>query len=107
MGPIYHWKDRRIQAHIMICFLSLILKVYLNKKLKENDKNASYPESMQSLKRLKVVELEINKKQIHMTTNIESEAKSVFKAINLRPPEKILYNEYSGNPNVAENISRQ
>jgi transposase len=104
MGPIYHWKDRRIEAHIMICFLSLILKVFLNKKMKEADKKTSYPEAMVSLKRLKVVELEIDKKQVHLTTDIEPLAKTVFKAINMRPPEKILYDEYSSQANVVETI---
>ena len=26
-GPIYHWKDRRIRAHIMVCFFALILRI--------------------------------------------------------------------------------
>ena len=103
MGPIYHWRDKRIQAHIMICFLSLILKVFLNKKLHEYNEKLSYPESMASLKRLKVVEMEVGCKEVHVTTNIESKAKSVFKAINMRSPEKILY-ESPNLPGVVENI---
>ncbi len=103
MGPIYHWKDKRIQAHIMICFLSLILKVFLNQKLKKYQKESSYPESMASLKRLKVIEMQVKGKPVHMTTNIEPAAKSVFKAMKLRPPEKILYDEYS-NSKVVETI---
>ena len=35
MGPIYHWKDRRIRAHIMICFMAFCLRVSLYKKLKK------------------------------------------------------------------------
>ena len=34
MGPIYHWKDRRIRAHIMICFMAFCLRVSLEKSLK-------------------------------------------------------------------------
>lgn len=101
MGPIYHWKDERIRAHIMICFLSLILKVFLNNKLKARNKNSSYPESMASLKRLRVVEMCAKGKALHMTTNIENKAKEVFKAIQMRPPEKILFDEYSS---VVETI---
>lgn len=95
MGPIYHWKDDRIRAHIMICFISLILKVFLNKKLKEMNKETSYPRSLASLKRLQVVEMTAKGRAIHMTTNIEEKAKNVFKAIKMRPPEKVLFDEYS------------
>ena len=86
MGPIFHWRDKRIRSHIMICFLSLVLKVFLNKKLREYDEKSSYPGSMASLKRLKVVEMEVSGREVHITTNIESKAKSVFKAIKMRPP---------------------
>jgi transposase len=95
MGPIYHWKDERIRAHIMICFLSLILKVTLNKKLQAYDKKISYPIIFSSLKRLKVIEMTIQGKSVHVSTTIEPDAKIVFKATNVRPPEKILYDEYS------------
>jgi transposase len=104
MGPIYHWRDKRIRAHIMICFLSLILKVVLNKKLKKHNKDISYPESIASLKRLQVVNMKIKGRLVHMTTKVESKAKLVFKAINMREPQKILYDEYTGSKSVVENI---
>lgn len=104
MGPIYHWKDERILAHIMICFIALILKVFLNRKLKSNNKNNSYPESIASLKRLKVVQMKIKGKGVHMITTIEKEAKLVFNVINMRPPEKIICDEYTNGENVVENI---
>ncbi len=66
-------------------------------------KKLSYPKSMASLKRLKVVEMEVGCKEVHVTTNIESKAKSVFKAIKMRSPEKILY-ESPNLPGVVENI---
>jgi transposase len=32
LGPIYHHKDRRIRAHVMICFMAFCLRVTLYKK---------------------------------------------------------------------------
>jgi len=104
LGPIYHWRDIRIQAHVMICFLSLILKVYLNKKLKEYDKNTSYPEILAALERLKVVNLKIKGKAVHILTHLEATGKTAFNAINLRIPEKIVYDEYGQSKSVVENI---
>ena len=59
---------------------------------------------MSSLKRLKVIEMEVSSKKVHMTTNIESKAKTAFKAMKMRPPEKIIYDEYSNPLNVVETI---
>lgn len=97
MGPIYHWKDTRIRAHIMICFFALILKVRLNKKIKKLKDSLSYPDVMRSLKRLKVIEMDVAGKAVHMTTEIEENANLAFKSIKMRPPEKILYSEHLNN----------
>ena len=52
-GPIYHYTDDRIRAHIMICFMALILRRYLATKLKKYSKDASYGRCMDDLKSLK------------------------------------------------------
>ena len=47
--------------------------------------------------------MEVKNKLVHMTTNIEPAAKSVFKAMKIRPPEKIIHDEYSDSK-VVETI---
>jgi len=42
MRPIYHWKERRIKAHFLICYLSYTLASYIKFKLKENGVNLSF-----------------------------------------------------------------
>lgn len=36
--PMFHWTERRIRSHILICFLSLFLERYLEKLLRTNHK---------------------------------------------------------------------
>jgi len=107
MGPLYHFRDKRIRAHIMICFYALALKVFLNKKLKEKNKDASYPESMSSLKRLQVVDMKICDKSLHILTEAEPKTKEVFKAMKMQLPDKILYNALMDIPFVVENFPEQ
>ncbi len=43
-SPIYHYKEERIKAHVFICFLALILKITLKKKIKAIDADVSFNE---------------------------------------------------------------
>lgn len=93
MGPIFHWKDRRIKAHIMICFLALILRNTFYKELKAISKDASYPEVINDLKQLQALGLKIKNKNVILRTELKAGASLAFKAIGMRPPEKILLDE--------------
>ena len=94
MGPIYHWKDRRIRAHIMICFLAFILRTVLYKKLKETKKkDISYTQVITHLKALQTSELEIKDKKVKIRTELQAGAALAFQALGMRPPNRILFTE--------------
>lgn len=90
MGPIYHWKDRRIRAHILICFLAFVLRTALYKKLKEKNKEVSYTEVMRDLQALKSVELDVAGKKVKLRTELKPGATAAFDAIGMRPPNRFL-----------------
>jgi transposase len=90
MGPIYHWKDRRIRAHIMICFLAFVLRTVLYKKLKAQEEDVSYTKVMAHLKALSVCELEIKNQRVKVRTELKPAAAQAFRAIGMRPPNRIL-----------------
>ena len=90
VGPVYHWKDRRIKAHVMICFLSLMLRTILNKKLKEKYKDASYKDSLKDLKELRAVHLKIHNNDITIRTDYKPGAAQAVKALSMRNPPKVL-----------------
>ena len=52
MGPIYHYTEKRIRAHIFVCFLALLLKVTLEKALKKVDKALSYSQVLEDVKKI-------------------------------------------------------
>ena len=92
VGPIYHWKDRRIRAHIMICFLAFCLRVALYKKLKLHFKQEqfSFTEILRDLKALHVIGLNIGGQRVKLRTELRDGASHVFRAIGMRPPNRIL-----------------
>ena len=95
MGPIYHWRDRRIRAHIMICFLAFCLRISLEKKLKSYFKNEKFSMThlLRDLKSLHVIELNVDNKKVKIRTELKQGANDIFRAIGMRPPCRILYSE--------------
>jgi len=90
MGPIYHWKDRRIRAHVMICFLAFVLRTVFYKKLKKKDRNVSYTAIMADVKALRTCEVSVKREKIKLRTELEPGAVKAFRAIGMRPPSHLL-----------------
>ena len=93
-SPVFHYKERRIKAHVHVCFLALILKIALEKKIKTVDAKCSYGGILDALKRIKAVKLTSGKDEIIFRTEFPDKAYLAFKALNLAPPPRILvYNK--------------
>lgn len=93
MGPIYHWKDRRIQAHVMICFMALVLRSVFYKKLVHHQRDISWTEVMHDLKSLKAIGLKIKNSHVILRTELKEGANRAFRALSMRPPNRILSQE--------------
>jgi transposase len=89
-SPIYHWAERRIIAHIFISFLSLLLKIAFNKKLKQIDKNCSCQEVFDAVREIKAVRLTEGRKEIVFRTEFPDKAHLAFKATGTAPPPRII-----------------
>jgi transposase len=91
IGPVYHHTEKRIRAHIFICFLALQLKVALTRKLKKISKDSSYSEVMRDVAKIKAVEFKIQGKTVIMRTEIVGNAYQAFKAVKAAVPAKMIY----------------
>jgi transposase len=89
-SPIYHWTERRIIAHIFVSFLSLLLKITFNKKLKQIDKDASFQEVFEATGQIKAVKLTEGRKEIIFRTEFPQRAHLAFKAAGVAPPPRII-----------------
>ena len=89
-SPIYHFTERRIIAHIFLSFLSLLLKITFNKKLKQIDKDALYQEVFDAVREIKAVKLTEGRKEIIFRTEFPQKAHLAFKATGTAPPPRII-----------------
>jgi len=90
IAPIYHFTESRIRSHVFICFLALILKLTLKRKLKEVAPDLSYTQVLEDVKKIRANEFRINRHRIILRTDLQGKASVAFKAVGLKPPAQIL-----------------
>ncbi len=93
LQPLFHRKERRIRSHVFICFIALILKSMLIKKIRTIDKEASYNKTLSELKKIQAMYIRIYKMNLVVRTEIKSHAKIAFRALGMAFPKKVLKQE--------------
>lgn len=90
VGPIYHWTEDRIRAHIFICFLALVIRNILENKINSLNKDTSYTEVMDALSKVEVVKVKIKDEELLVRTELPQNAYIGFEAVKMRIPSQIL-----------------
>ncbi len=83
--PIFHWKPRRVKAHIAISFLAYTLVKHLEYRVKLQYKKMSPEKIRQSLIRVQTSILYDNKKKIRygLPSKISQDARKIYKICNI------------------------
>lgn len=105
--PMFHWTDKRIIGHIMLCFLAHFCEAHLTKRLrqanlqietKSTNKNIvkarplTVVAAMNQLMQVMAVPVNVKKQTIWLRTDIPTNAIKLLKAIGMKIPPKILPN---------------
>lgn len=67
--PVYHYKERRIRAHFLICYITLVLQRVLEYQLASVGIKLSTHEIINGLKEFEVNQIVINNIEIYMAKN--------------------------------------
>jgi transposase len=86
LRPVFHWKDQRVEGHVMVCFLALVLESALQRSLNQADSKVEYMYLIRDLKKLKAVELSLEGKKYLCRTELAGNAYEAFKVLGVRPP---------------------
>lgn len=89
-NPIYHYTEKRIRAHIFVCFLALAVRLSFKKWLRQLDNKASCSEVFEALKGIKAIQICAPNQKIIMRTEFPAKAHLGFRAAGLAPPPRIL-----------------
>ena len=103
LQPLFHRKERRIRSHVLICFIALILKTMLLKKMRVINKEASYNKTLSELKKVQAMYIRIYKMNLVVRTEINNHAKIAFRALGMAFPRKVLKQENTSTIIVRSN----
>ena len=103
--PMFHWTDKRIIGHLVLCFLAYLCEAHLTKSLRESqdqlDKKSitkkiiksrelTVVQAMDELNHVMAIPVKVRKQTIWVRTDIPPNAQNLMKAIGMRIPPKIL-----------------
>jgi len=111
LRPIFHWKEIRVEAHVMLAFLAYALWVCLKGKLKSLAASLSPRQMMELFRRIQLVEVwfdTVDGRRICLPriTQPEPEHQAILDQLKwrlpLQPPPRIYAPKEGPRPNVLE-----
>lgn len=90
VAPVFHWKYRRVKAHIFICVLALLLERYLERKLKKAGLDHSARKAFEKLRNIKVVTNQVGHLLLKYVTPPTKEIERLLAACGIFKLNKIL-----------------
>lgn len=85
LRPVYHRNSQRIKAHVLICWLALLLI-----RIAENETNNTWFHLRRTLKKLNLVELKLSEGVFHQITALTAEHTALFSVCRIKAPPKII-----------------
>ncbi len=84
LRPVYHRKDERIQAHVFLCFLALLLV-----RIAERKTNLTWDRIKAQMERLHLGEFFSKEGRVLQATELTSEQSNILKLLKIPPPQRI------------------
>ena len=90
VDPMFHWTEKRIRAHIFICFIALQIHLLIKKQLQSKKQILSVPSMLAELDQIHSINQVLGEKDsiIHLT-EISSRAKEILNNFGFPEPIKL------------------
>jgi len=85
LRPIYHRKEERIRAHVLLCWLSLLLV-----RIAEVNTKQTWPQLRSELEDMHLIEYESTDGKVYQRTELTESQKSILLLLEISQPAKIL-----------------
>lgn len=87
VDPMFHWTEKRIRAHVFICFLALQIYLLLEKQLRDMRQSSSIPRMLAELDKIHSINQSLNETDsiIHLTET-STRAKELLDCFKLEKP---------------------
>ena len=85
MAPMYHWVPRRIETHVRLCVLALLIE-----RVAELSCDKPWRQIREALDRLQVTKFENSSHRFIHRNEINSETHNIFQSLKIKAPKKVL-----------------
>ncbi len=89
LRPVFHWKDRRIRGHVMVCFLAFLLESSIKRKIAKAGVKIKYAALIDDLKQLQAIQVRSEGVTYLARTELVGNAYEAFRALGIRPPNRL------------------
>lgn len=88
MTPMYHWLSRRIECHVKICVLALMIE-----RIAQRSCNKPWHQIRRSLDSLQVTKLFNLNQRVHLRNEVSSDTRNILKKLDIKTPKQLIYLE--------------
>jgi len=85
MTPMYHWASRRIEAHVKICILALLIQ-----RIAEKECGMSWHHIRRKLEKVQITEFFHLNFRVLMRNELSPEVNNILKSLNIKQPKKVI-----------------
>lgn len=96
LRPVYHWTEKRIKGHIMLCFLSFYILRIIQRQLISVGLDLSPAKIMESLSEIQAIEIKSENKKYFARTDIVGQNNQILRTLGVKIPSFILNGGCSG-----------
>jgi transposase len=91
--PIFHWTDKRVRAHVMICVLAYLLEKVVGTYCDRAKLGISPQRALSILSQLKAIHYRLGGQSLLATTVIQERMGEVLQAAKIPIPDKIIQSQ--------------
>jgi hypothetical protein len=84
VSPLYHWLPRRIEAHVKVCVLSLLIE-----RVAEHRCGQPWSRIKSALDELQISNFSTSAYHLYRRNELTANARSILKSLNIKPPPLI------------------
>ena len=87
--PAYHWRDRRIRAHVLLCVIALVIERMIQRRLDGAGLNVEAPRALEELARICAAVETLHDKTYRVRCEPTAEAAAILAACGVHLPPRV------------------
>ena len=88
--PVFHWTERRIKGHFVVCFLAFLLARTLEFKLRKAEVEASADAIREAVNSMNFAKVEIDGRDYLIKTRGTDLSNKILRLLRIKPPPNVL-----------------